>query len=212
MRQLLLAGGVLLAAHFALFPQSPALQTREPAYLLQPGDSVEVQYRYTPEFNAKVLVQPDGGITLPIAGAIRVGGLSVDQARAAIAAKAGERLRDPELTLLLTDFVKPAFTVAGEIARPGRYEFRGSITAMDAIAISGGITESSKHSQILLVRRVNAEFADVLVLDLKQVMRADGIQEDVRVRDGDLIIVPKSIVSKLERYIRWGSLYALWRR
>ena len=113
MRRLVLAGGLLISAHVDLYAQAPALQTREQAYRLQPGDSVEIQYRYTPEFNAKAVVQPDGDITIPIAGSVHIGGLSVTEARSAISAKAGERLRDPELNLLVSDFVKPSYTVAG---------------------------------------------------------------------------------------------------
>lgn len=208
MRQLLSFGALLLAAHF-VFPASlAAFQGREQAYRLQSGDALEVQYRYTPEFNAKAVVQPDGQITLPIAGALRVGGLTVEEARASIAAKAGERLREPEVVLLLTDFVKPSFTVAGEVGRPGRYDLRGNMSAIDAVAISGGIKDSSKHSQVLLVRRHNDEFADVRVFDLKRAMTGEGIQEDIKIQNGDLLIVPQNFVSKLERYIRWGQLYA----
>ncbi len=208
MRRLVLAGGLLVSAHFELYAQAPALQTREQAYRLQPGDSVEIQYRYTPEFNAKALVQPDGDITIPIAGSVHIGRLSVAEARAAISAKAGERLRDPELNLLVSDFVKPSYTVAGEVEKPGRYDLRGAVTAIDAVAISGGIKDSSKHSQVILVRRMNDEFADVRILNLKQMMRAGGVREDVRVQNGDLLIIPQNFVSKMERYVRWGTLYS----
>ena len=208
MRQLLAFGALLMAAHFVFPSRSAAFQGREQAYRLQSGDAVEVQYRYTPEFNAKAVVQPDGQISLPITGAVRVGGLTVDEARASIATKAGERLRDPEVVLLLTDFVKPSFTVAGEVGRPGRYDLRGSISAIDAVAISGGIKDSSKHSQVLIVRRHDDEFADVRVFNLKHAMTGEGVEKDLRIQNGDLLIVPQNFVSKLERYIRWGQLYA----
>ena len=207
---------LLTLAGAALLAQTPALQTREQVYRIQPGDAVEVQYRYTPEFNAKAVVQPDGQVSLPIAGTVRIGALTVDEARAAIGAKAGERLRDPEIILLLTDFIKPAFTVAGEVGRPGRYDLRGNVTAIDAIAIGGGLKDSSKHSQVILVRRFNDEFADVRVINLKKAMNLGGISEDLRLQNGDLLIVPKNTASKLERFVRWGTLYAgygiAWRR
>ena len=215
MRNAIIAAVLVLAASTAAPAQPPALQTRQGDYKLQPGDSVEVQYRFTPEFNAKALIQPDGQIAIPIAGAVHVGGLTVAEARAAIAAKAAARLRDPEVILLLTDFVKPTFTLAGEVAKPGRYDLRGGLTAVDAIAIGGGFNRSAKHSQVLLVRRLNDEFADVRVVDLKRIMHLNGIQEDVRLQNGDLLIVPQNFVSKLERYVQWGTLYAgfgVWRR
>lgn len=215
MFRLLYQTALWLALATAFFAQTPALQTRESGYRIQPGDAVEVQYRYTPEFNAKATVQPDGKIAIPIAGFVPVGGLTLEEARTAITTLAGQRLRDPEVILLLADFVKPTFTVAGQVARPGRYDVRGGITAVDAVAMSGGFTTSSKHSQVVLVRRHNDEYADVRVVDLKRVMSAAGIKEDVKIQGGDLLIVPQNRVSKLERYIQWGQLYAgfgIWRR
>lgn len=208
MRQSIGACGLLIAGQLFLFSQAPALQTREQNYRLQPGDSVEVQYRYTPEYNAKALIQPDGQVSLPITGSVRLGGLTVNEARIAVAGKAGERLREPEVIVLLTDFVKPSFTVAGEVVKPGRYDLRGATSAIDALALSGGFKDSSKHSQVILVRRVNDEFADVRLLNLKALMRFDGVREDIRVQDGDLFIVPQNFVSKVERFVRWGTFYA----
>ena len=215
MSRLLFQAALWLALAAELSAQTPALQARESGYRIQPGDGVEVQYRYTPEFNAKATVQPDGRIAIPIAGFVPVGGLTLEEARGTITALAGQRLRDPEVIVLLTDFVKPTFTVAGQVARPGRYDVRGGITAVDAVAVSGGFTPSSKHSQVILVRRVNDEYADVRVVDLKRVMSTAGIKEDIKIQGGDLLIVPQNRVSKMERYVQWGQLYAgfgLWRR
>jgi hypothetical protein len=39
-------------------------------------------------------------------------------------------------------------------------------------------------------------------------MRAGGVREDVRVQNGDLLIIPQNFVSKMERYVRWGALYS----
>ena len=43
-------------------------------YTLHPGDVLDVQYRYTPEFNQTLTVQPDGYISLEIGGDLKVGG------------------------------------------------------------------------------------------------------------------------------------------
>lgn len=215
MHRFVTQAALLLLALTSVFAQAPALQSRNEAYRVQPGDSVEIQYRYTPEFNAKAIIQPDGNISIPIAGMVHIGGLSLADAREAIAAKAAERLRDPEVIVLLTDFVKPTFTVAGEVAKPGRYDLRGGMSAVDAVAVSGGFKDSSKHSQVILVRRLNDEFADVRVINMKKVMTAEGMREDLRLQNGDLLIVPQNLVSKMERYVRWGQLYAgygVWRR
>src|SRR5207247_8681852 len=83
----------------------PRLTTvTEQRYRLQPSDVLEVQFRYTPEFNQTVTVQPDGYITLEIAGNLKIAGFTIDQTREAILRQARTRLQDPVATVLLKEF------------------------------------------------------------------------------------------------------------
>ena len=184
------------------FAQPAAFADREPRYRLQPEDKIEVQYRYTPEYNAVVSIQPDGFVSLPFTGDVKVTGLTLEAASAAIAQKAGERLASPEVSVLLREYVKPYFVVAGEVAHPGRFELRGTVSVVEAIAQSGGFKESSKHSQVVLVHKVDSEHAEVKLLNLKRLMSAAGVREDFEIRSGDMLIVPKTLISKVDPYIR----------
>src|SRR2546430_1001097 len=94
---------VPLVAH-AQDPRPPRLTTvTEDRYRLQPGDVLEIQYRYSPEFNQTVTVQPDGYITLEVGGDLKVAGMTVDQTRQAILKQASTRLQDPIATVILKD-------------------------------------------------------------------------------------------------------------
>ncbi|HEY1757174.1 MAG TPA: polysaccharide biosynthesis/export family protein [Bryobacteraceae bacterium] len=182
---------------------------RNPPYRLQSGDTIEVQYRYTPEFNGTASVQPGGFINLALIGDLQVQGMTVAEAQSAIVEKATVRLNHPEVTVLLKDYVHPYFVVAGEVGHPGRFEMHGDVTAMEAVAISGGFKDSSKHSQVVLVRKYNKEFAEVTVLDMKSMINPKGIAEDPVLRPGDMLVVPQNTVSKMERYVRWAGVAML---
>ncbi len=197
---------LVLASLVAAAQTTPPLQERNPRYRLQANDLVEIQYRYTPEYNATVSVQPDGFVSLQIIGDVKVADLTLDQASAAIAAKAGARLRDPEVIVLLKDFIKPHITVAGEVTRPGNIDLRGPMTAIEAIALSGGFKDTAKHSQVVLLRRINPEMAEVKVINIKKMMTAGDIREDMTLRAGDMLVVPQSMVTKIDRYIKWGTI------
>src|SRR5919198_3058167 len=94
----------------------PRLTTvTEDRYRLQPGDVFEVQFRYSPEFNQTVTVQPDGYISLEIGGDLKVAGFTIEQTRAAILRQARTRLQDPLATIVLKEFQRPYFVVAGEV-------------------------------------------------------------------------------------------------
>src|SRR2546423_10343873 len=102
-----------LAVCLLAFPVSLAAQAQTPPklttvteerYRLQPGDVLEVQFRYSPEFNQTVTVQPDGYITLEIAGDLKIAGFTVNQTREAILRQARTRLQDPVATIMLKEF------------------------------------------------------------------------------------------------------------
>jgi len=124
---LLIATCILASASTAMAQQerAPRLTTvTEERYRLTPGDVLEVQFRYSPEFNQTVTVQPDGYISLEIGGDLKVAGLTVEQTREAILRKASTRLQDPVATIVLKEFQKPYFVIAGEVALPGKIEMR----------------------------------------------------------------------------------------
>ena len=96
----------------------------EDRYVLHPGDVLDIQYRYTPEFNQTVSVQPDGYISLQIGGDLKVAGRNLEQVRNLILARARTRLESPELTVVLKEFQKPYVVVSGEVVQPGKFELR----------------------------------------------------------------------------------------
>jgi polysaccharide export outer membrane protein len=193
-------------------PKPPAgFASRDARYRIQPNDVVEIQLRYTPEYNYTGTVQPDGFISLQVVGDIKIGGLTLSEASAAVTKQASARLRDPEVTVFLKDFVKPHFVVAGEVGHPGTFDLRGEVTVIQAIALSGGFKESSKRTQVILLRRANKDYAEVKVLDMRQMMSPTKIREDILIQPDDMLVVPQNRISKMEPYVRVGStgLYAL---
>ena len=69
---------ILPVAVHAQVQRPPRLTTvTQDRYRLQPGDVLEVQFRYTPEFNQTLTVQPDGYISLEIGGDLKVAGFTI---------------------------------------------------------------------------------------------------------------------------------------
>ena len=97
-----------------------------------------MEYRYTPEYNATVSIQPDGFASLPLLGDLHLGGLTLREVHSELVSKAGERLNQPEVTVGLKEFEKPYYVVGGEVGAPGRFEIRGRVTALRAVEMAGG--------------------------------------------------------------------------
>jgi polysaccharide export outer membrane protein len=202
---------LLLTLSLGVLAQTAGFAERDPHYRLQAEDKIEVQYRYTPEYNTQAAVQPDGYVSMPLIGEVKVAGLTLDEAAKAIRVKAGQRLNEPDVIVLLKEYVKPFFTVAGEVAKPGRIELHGEVTLVEAIALSGGFKDSARRTQVLLLRKSAPDMAQIKVYDLRKLMSPSGISEDVTLQSGDMLVIPRNAVSKIEPYVRLSEtgLYAL---
>ena len=185
---------------------SRALQTRNPRYELCRGDIFDLIFPLTPDFNQTITVQPDGYITLTGLGDIYVAGKTLPEMRELLHTAYSKTLHDPIIQIILKDFQKPYFIVGGQISHPGKFEMRDETTATQAIAIAGGFTESSKHSQVLLFRRVSNDWVEVKKLDVKSMFQSENLAEDLHLRSGDMLFVPQNRISKLRKYIPFPSL------
>ena len=99
MKALCAVVSAIIVFAWAASAQDGSFSERDPRYRLQPSDVLEIHYRYTPEFDQSVAVQPDGFVRLQIVGDLKLQGMSIDQATAAIlekarAASAGTRTYD----------------------------------------------------------------------------------------------------------------------
>jgi len=205
----LIAICILAGATAAIAQQAPRLTTvTEERYRLQPGDVFEVQFRYSPEFNQTMTVQPDGYVSLEVGGDLKVAGLTIEQTRQAILKKAGARLQDPVATIVLKEFQKPYFVIAGEVSLPGKIEMRERVTALQAIMLAGGMKEGARSSQVIVFRRINSDTAEVKLLNLKDIRRTADLENDLTLQPGDMVYVPRDKISKIERFMKLASVAA----
>ena len=185
---------------------NPRFQERNPRYCLRKGDSFDVDFAFSPEFNQTVVVQPDGYVTLRGAGSLRVEGQTVPELTETIKKAYANILHDPVITVALKDFEKPYFVAAGQVGKPGKYELRSDLTLVEAVNIAGGFTEASKHSQVLLFRRVSNEMVEARVFDVKKMLASHNLQEDPHLLPGDMLFVPQNAISKIRHYLPTSSV------
>lgn len=174
---------------------------RRPLYRLRPSDVVEIAFVVAPEFNQTLTVQPDGYIMLRDAGMVEVEGLNTEEFSDAVQKAYRGYLHDPQVAVALKEFERPSFIVGGEVGKPGKYELRSDTTVAEAVQIAGGLTQQSKHSQVVLFRKVNDELVETRLLNLKKMLSGRNLTEDVHLRPGDMVFVPQNSISKIARFL-----------
>jgi polysaccharide export outer membrane protein len=176
-----------------------------PEYKLRVGDSIQLDFRLSPELNQAVTIDPDGTVSLLVIGRVQIAGLSLQEARQLILSKESTHLVRPEINIQVTNFQRYYVVVAGEVFLPQKIEMREDMTALQAILQSGGIKISGRETQVLLYRKVNAEFAEVYKLNLRIKNKAQ-LDHDMKLMPGDLILVPRNRVESVSRYVRIAGL------
>ena len=179
----------------------PVFQERNPRYRLRPSDALELNFPFTPEFNQTVTIQPDGYINLRGVGDLRVQDKTTAELTDALKKAYKGILHDPEINIKLTEFEKPYFVVGGEVVHPGKYDLRGDTTITQGVAIAGGFGDKAKSSEVLLFRRVSDEWAEVKRINLKRMVDKGDLTEDLHLRPGDMVLVTRSTMSKIGRFI-----------
>ena len=140
-RRLLLAAqfGVVAFAFFFVATLASG-QARAAEYKIGPQDRLQIRVHEWPALSTQVSVNPEGGFTLPLIGFVKAAGMSAGELerhvsdRLQLQAKLGE---SPYTSIEIMQF-RP-FYVSGDVARPGEYPFRPGLTALMAVAISGGL-------------------------------------------------------------------------
>jgi polysaccharide export outer membrane protein len=186
---------------------SPALTgARHPLYRLRKSDVVEIKFTFSPEFDQTAIVLPDGFLALKTVGDLFVEGLTVAELKNLVRQSYAPTLRDPEVSVILKDFERPFFVAGGQVARPGKYELRSPTTVAEAVAVAGGFTEQSKHSQVIVFRTVNSGVVEVHVLNVKTMLASRNLEEDLELQPGDMLFVPQNRISKIRKFLPVSSL------
>jgi polysaccharide export outer membrane protein len=176
------------------------LQQR-PRYTLHPGDTVDLNLRFTPEYNQTLIVQPDGFITVNLIGDVQLAGLTLEQAHDLLVEKLSVRLNKPELNLVLKDFQHPYVVVGGEVQTPGKIELRQSMTAMQAVVLAGGFKPTARDTRIVVFRHIDSNMGEVKVLNLHKIQDDKQLERDMALQAGDMILVPQNRIATFSRYM-----------
>ena len=171
-------------------PAAPAVPTALD-YVLGELDLVEVSVVGLPELTTRTRIGEDGTITLPLIGAIRVGGLDVPQAARLIAAHyaGGGYAANPSVRIEIIEFQSRKVSVLGLVNAQGMVALDRAYSLAEVLARAGGLKDEAADS-VVIVRQAGKGFSERLTVDLTKM--ADGTGAPVPVRPGDVIYVPKA--------------------
>ena len=178
-------------------PAPPQNSVSAPSgYQLSPNDQIAVEVYGEDDLRASVRLGADGSASLPLLGAVRLGGLTLAQATGRLTELYGrDYLVNPRVNVSLVGYAKQRFTVLGQVNRPGSYEMpegaAGGMDILEAVAMAGGYTRIAAPERIS-VRRRGPNGDQVIRVNAKRLAREAG-GGGFKVQPGDTITVGESI-------------------
>ena len=188
---LVLAIGVGMAVVDAVAqPSTPTAAAAE--YRLGSGDVVRINVYQNPDLAIETRVTEAGLISYPLLGSIKVGGLSVTATEKLIAdgLRSGNFVKQPQVTLVVTQVRGNQASVLGMVNRPGRYPIEvADMRLTDLLAMAGGTAVNGSDMVVVTGTRDGKPFrAEV---DMPSVFATGGTGKDMLINNGDSIWVDR---------------------
>lgn len=179
-------------------PRPPALpaSVTQPAsvalpddYVIGAEDKLGIVFWREADLSGDVTVRPDGRVTLPVIGELQASGLRPDELRKQIEVAAANYLTEPNVAVVVREINSRRVFVTGRVSTPGVHLLKGSLTVMQAIALSGGLTEFADGKNIKVLRVVGGKSV-TLPFNYKDVVRGRKLEQNVLLLPGDTVVVP----------------------
>ncbi len=155
-------------------------------YIIGPEDVLHISVWKDESLTTDAVVRSDGKISVPLINDIQASGLTVMQLTKEITGKLKEYIPGVDVTVIVTEMNSNKIYVQGEVTRPGPQPFNGNLTVIQALALAGGLTPYADRDSIVILR----ENGEKLRFNYKEVMHGKRLEQNIRLRRGDTIIVP----------------------
>jgi polysaccharide biosynthesis/export protein len=199
---LLVAGCSPSVAGRANTSQQYTYPTKE--YRIQPGDSLDIKLFYNPELNEILTVRPDGRITMQLVNDVMAAGRTPAELTATLTKAYSAELANPKVAVIIRSSISDKVYVDGEVNRAGMVTLIGPTTILQSIAQAGGMKDTAKSDEVLVLRRGDDNQLNVIAVNLENALRGMDITQDIAVRPNDIVYVPKSTIADINT---WVDLY-----
>ena len=164
-----------------------------PNYRLGPGDEVIIDIWGTSQNTIRQQISPDGTINIEKIGPVSLSGMTVSEANEYLKRVLGKTYSGLdaldgtlEIRLTLGNARTIQINVMGEVIQPGTYALSSFSTVFHALYRAGGVNEIGSLRNVQVTRNGKT----VAKVDVYDFIMKGKTQDDIRLQEGDVIIVP----------------------
>jgi len=175
-------------------PLEDSANAVETAYLIGPGDTLQIDVWGNPELSVTVPVRPDGKMSSPLVQDLWASDKTATQLARDIEKVLAKYVRNPVVTVIITNFggvYRQQIRVIGEATTPQALPYRENMTLLDVMIAVGGITDFAAGNKASVVRRSGGK-SQQFGVRLKDLVKGGDLSANVAMRPGDILIIPQS--------------------
>jgi polysaccharide export outer membrane protein len=192
-------------------PQSAGSPPPSSSYRIGAQDQLLITVADEAELSGKFRVDNDGSFIFPYLGRVAAAGKTLAELQAALTRDLSNGyLRNPQVRVEVDQYKSQSVFVSGEVRSPGKITMVGStMTLLDALGQAGSPTPTAS-TEIVITRRgadPNA-MPDEIRVNRRDVETGRAAQ-DLYLRDGDVIFVPKTETFYISGLVRNPGSYVL---
>lgn len=174
-------------------------------YKIRVGDTLTISVLEDPNLTRTVFVRPDGRVSLPIAGSVKVEGVSPEDLEVILQERFSRGFQiTPTVTVSIRGIgpgrpqapgeAGPApitFFMLGSIGRRGPIAVPEPVTILEALAIAGGPSDFAASDRIQIRRFDEEGVEQILYFDYSKVEDGELIENNIVIEERDIIFVPE---------------------
>ncbi len=145
-----------------------------------------------------------GNIRLPMVGRVHAGGLTAEQLEIEIASRLKQFLKDPDVSVAITEFRSQPVSVIGAVKNPGVHQLQGRRTLIEILSTAGGLADDAGYSikitrsltqgpiPLKTARDDENHLYSVAEVSTQDLLSASVPEDNIQVLPNDVISVPRA--------------------
>jgi polysaccharide export outer membrane protein len=168
--------------------QNAAAMAMTDSYVIGLSDVIIVTVLKEPTLSGSLLVRPDGMISMSLLGDVKAADKTPLQLADDIAGKLRKFIRDPNVTVVLSQMNSKKVYLIGEVGKTGPIEMTPGMTLLEAIATAGGVSDYANKKKIYILRDEAGKHLK-LPVQYKEALKGNSAL-NLALKPGDTIVVP----------------------
>ena len=162
----------------------------EDTYLINPGDVLSISvWREESLQITDVLVRPDGYVSFPLVGNLKVAGKGLQAVSEEMAENLTKYIPDPVVHVAAKTLSGNQVYVIGKVARPGVYPMGSNIDVVQALSMAGGMTPYAAANKVQILRR-NGGRQSAIQFAYGDIEKGENLEQNIILKAGDVVLVP----------------------